>query len=323
MSTRAVTLITEPSGYSPAALRMYRSLGPVYFWPELKGQKRERVLKEVRILAVGISIMIDRAFMERMPNLEIIASPATGLNHLDVAQARARGIRLITLRGRTSFLKRIPSTAEETIGLMLALIRNFPWAFDDVKRGRWDRMRWRGCQMAGKTLGLVGFGRLGKIVARIAKSFGMSVIAADPFVSKNAMRRRGVEQVSLKTLFRKSDIVSLHVLLTDRTQNMIGERELKLMRQSAYLINTARAELIRNGALAKALRRGWLKGAALDVLWDERGDGSHLRKDPLWRYARTHENLIIVPHVGGATYEAMAVTQEFIAALTRKWLEKR
>lgn len=323
MSTRTVTLITEPSGYSPAALRIYRSLGPVYYWPELRGPALKNVLRRATILVVGLALQIDKRFMDRMPHLRMIASPTTGHNHLDIAAATARGVAVVSLRGRTSFLKFIPSTAEETIGLMLALARNFPWAFDDVKRGRWDRMRWRGYQMVGKTIGLVGFGRLGKIVARIARSFGMNVIAADPFVSKSAMQRRGVRKVSLETLFRTSDIVSLHVLLTDRTQNMVGERELKLMRPSAWLINTARAELIQKGALEKALRRGWIKGAALDVLWDERGDASHLRKDPLWRYARTHENLIIVPHVGGATYEAMAVTQEFIAALTRKQCQRR
>ena len=257
-----------------------------------------------------------------MPNLKIIASPATGYNHLDVPYAKKRGIKIISLRGRTSFLKNIPSTAEETMALLLALIRNIPWSFDDVKKGNWDRIKWRGRQLANKTIGLLGFGRLGKIVARYARVFGMKIIVCDPYISEKVMKKVGVEKVKMEYLLKNSDIVSLHVLLTDDTHNLIKAKHLKTMKPTAYLINTARGELIEKGALEKALKNKWIAGAAIDVMWDERGDGSHLKNNPLLNYSMTHNNLLIVPHIGGATFEAMEITQEFIAELVKREIKK-
>lgn len=315
-----ITLITEPKDYSKKALDIYRSLGLVYFYPELSAKEKKSVLSRLNIIVIGLAIQLDKNFIDQMPHLKIIASPATGMNHIDLDYVRSQGIKLISLRGRKGFLRQVPSTAEETMALLLSLIRNIPWAFDDVKAGQWNRLNWRGHQLLGKTIGLLGFGRLGKIVARYAKAFGMKVFACDPNVSEKFMKSRGVVKVSMDDLFRKSDIVSLHVLLTDQTQNLVKEKHLKSMKSTAYLINTARAELIEKGALHSALKNKWISGAAIDVLWDERGNGDHLKKDPLWNYAKNNKNLIIVPHIGGATFEAMAVTQDFIAELVKKYL---
>lgn len=311
-------LITEPKDYSQKALATYKRIGSIYFLPDLKKANSTKILKTIDIIAVGLAIQLDEKFLGQMPNLKIIASPATGINHMDLEYIKKKGIKLISLRGRKDFLKNVPSTAEETFGLILALARNIPWAFDAVKTGGWDRLAWRGHQLMDKTIGLLGFGRLGKIMARYAKAFNMKVIACDPNVSEKFMKSRGVAKVGLEELFKKSDIVSLHVLLTDTTRNLVKEKHLKSMKSSAYLINTARAELIEKGALAKALKQKWLNGAAVDVLWDEKGDGSHLKKDPLWQYAKENKNLIILPHIGGATFEAMEVTQDYIAELVFK-----
>ena len=307
-------LITEPLDYSKKALTIYKSLGQVCVWSEAKLSEK----KSADILVIGLKYQIDEKFLDQIPNLKVIASPATGLNHLDLAEIKSRGIKIISLRGRKGFLKNVPSTAEETFALILALLRKIPWAFDDVKKGGWDRIQWRGHQLMGKTIGLAGFGRLGKIVARYAKAFNMNVIACDPNVSAKFMKSRGVTKVSMDDLFKKSDIVSLHVLLTDETHNLVKEKHLKLMKPTAYLTNTARAELVEKGTLEKALKQKWIAGAAVDVLWDEKGDGSHLKKDPLVAYARKNKNLIILPHIGGATFEAMEVTQDYIAELVFK-----
>src|SRR3989338_1934072 len=232
-----VTLITEPKDYSKKALAVYQSLGRVYFLPDLKTENKKSEIKKLAdILAVGLNYQIDKKWIDEMPNLKIIASPATGYNHLDVAYAKKRGIKIISLRGRTSFLKNIPSTAEETIALLLALARKIPQSFDDVKNGNWDRIHWRGRQLMNKTIGLLGFGRLGKIVARYARAFKMNIIASDPYVAEKEMRKRGVKKVSATELFKDSDIVSLHVLLTDDTYNLITEKHLKMMKPTAYLI---------------------------------------------------------------------------------------
>lgn len=305
-------LILEPEGYNPAALALYRSLGRVAVWPDVPARSRRQSLASADILLVRLAHRIDTAWLDRMPRLRVIATPTTGLTHIDIPAAQKRGITVISLQG-ADVLKNIPSTAEETIGLMLSLARRIPWAFEDVKKGRWNRDLWRGHQLSGKTLGIVGLGRLGSMVARYARVLGMRVIAADPHISAAKMMFAHVGKMSLDTLFKKSDIISIHAPLTDGTHDMVRSRHLKSMKPSAYLINTARAEIIEKGALILALREAWIAGAAVDVMRNEDGSGQHLKKDPLWQYARTHANLLIVPHLGGATYEAMAATEEWIA----------
>lgn len=314
-------LITEPKDYSLKALAIYKKLGRVCLWPDLSATDKKSILSRLNIIVIGLAIQLDKNFIDQMPHLKIIASPATGMNHIDTDYVRSKGIKLISLRGRKGFLRQVPSTAEETMALLLSLIRNIPWAFDDVKAGQWNRLNWRGHQLLGKTIGLLGFGRLGRIVARYAKAFGMKVTACDLNVSEKAMKARGVKKVSQEILFQESDIVSLHVLLTDETHNLVKVSHFKSMKPTAYLINTARAELIEKGALHQALKNKWIAGAAIDVLWDERGNGDHLKKDPLWNYAKNNKNLIIVPHIGGATFEAMAVTQDFIAVLVLQYFK--
>jgi len=313
-----ITLITEPKDYSKKALAIYKSLGPVYFW-EKAGQTQK---KSADILAIGLKYHIDKEFLDQTPNLKIIASPATGMNHLDLAEVKSRGIKLVSLRGRKGFLRNVPSTAEETFALILALSRKLPWAFDYVKNGGWDRLEWRGHQLVGKTIGLLGFGRLGRIVARYAKAFGMKILVCDPNVSAAFIKSRGAVKSDMEKLFKESDIVSLHVLLTDQTGNLVKEKHLKMMKSSTYLINTARAELIEKGVLEKALKNKWIAGAGVDVMWNEKGDGSHLKNNSLLEYAKKNKNLIILPHIGGATFEAMETTQDYIAELVKKEIKK-
>lgn len=316
------TLIMEPEDYSPRAILKYRSLGPVYFWPDLKESERERIKREINILVLMLKYQIDKNWIDDLPNLKAVATQTTGLNHIDVAHLQDKGIKLISLLGQRRFLRNITSTAEEAMALLLALVRNIPWAFEDVKSGNWNRNAWRGRQLLGKTFGILGLGRLGKITARYARALGMKVMASDPHVSATVMRRCGVGKVEMDELFKKSDALSLHVLLTDATRNLVKERHLKIMKPTAYFINTARAELIEEGALEKALREHWIAGAGIDVMWNEKSDGSHLRDSELINYANQNKNLIVVPHIGGATYEAMEITQQYLADLVLKHFQK-
>lgn len=330
-----ITLLTEPKDYSKKAIGRYRSLGSVYFLPKLRGKKKEDVMKKTDILVVRLAHKIDFSWMTRMQNLKVIATNTTGLNHIDLEEAARRGVKVISLRGRTTFLKDIPSTAEKTFALMLALVRNLPWAFDHVKAGGWQRDLFKGNQLLGKTLGIVGLGRIGKITARFGKIFGMNIIAYDPYLSHAVFKRNGVERIiELKNLMKVADIISLHPTLHfvrekrggkvfQRNVKMIEDAHFKAMKPNAFLINTARGEIIDEKALLKALKQKWIKGAALDVIWNERGDGAHLKNNPLVAYVRKNKNLIIVPHLGGATYEAMQITEEFIADLVKKYFRKR
>ncbi len=319
-----ITLITEPQDYSPKAISFYKKLGKVYFLPELSKSQEKKVLTETDILVVRLKHHLNKKWFDKMPNLKIIATNTTGLNHIDIEEARKKKIRVISLRGHRGFLREITSTAELNIGLAIALIRNIPWAHNDVvKKGRWDRDSFKGYQLRGKTYGVLGYGRLGRIVSRYAKAFNMKVIAYDPFISDTFLKRQGIKPVSMDRLFKESDVLSLQVLLTEETRGLIKERHLKLMKPTSYIINTARGEILKKGVLYKALKNKWIKGAAIDVMRDESSDGSHLRKSSLWQYAKKNKNLIIVPHIGGAAYEAMQTTEEYIADLVKKYIKTK
>jgi D-3-phosphoglycerate dehydrogenase / 2-oxoglutarate reductase len=169
----------------------------------------------------------------------------------------------------------------------------------------------------GKTAGVVGYGRIGRMVADYLRAFGMRVLAADPVV--NRAPAPGVEMTSLEDLLERADLVTLHVSLTERTNGFFGKREFAAMKSGAWFINTSRGELIDESALLDALGSGRIAGAALDVLCDERSSG--MNDHPLVAYARTHENLLITPHVGGCTLESMQHTEEFLAEKVVRFLE--
>ncbi len=318
---KIMTLIAEPD-YSPEAVEIYRKLGPVNFWFGSSKKNREKLLSISEILVVRLMLAVDKKLMDKMPDLKVIATSTTGLNHIDMSYAEKRGIKVISLRGETAFLKKIPSTAEETWGLIIALLRNIPWAFDDVRQGRWRTNRWAGHELAGKAIGILGFGRLGRIVARYAKAFGMKVLVSDPYVPANIIKKSGAEKTSMDALFKRSDIVSAHVLLTKKTANLIRKKHFQMMKPGAYFINTARAELVEKGAMLSALKQKRIAGAAVDVLYDEKDDARHMKKNAEAEYAKKNNNLIILPHIGGTTYEAMATTQEFIAGLVAGYFKK-
>ncbi len=320
MAARRVVILTEPQGYSPRAVAALDGIGQVVPWREATATPR--TLRRAEVLVVKLGMRISKRVMDRLPALQVIGTSTTGLNHIDMAEAKRRGIQVVSLRGETRFLKTIFPTAEETIGLAIMLMRRLPWGFDAVRQGRWQKEKFYGYELAGKTLGIIGFGRLGSMVARLGRAFGMQVIACDPHVSAGAMRRSIVKKVSMDAVFRQSDVVSNHVLLTARTHALVKRRHFRLMQPTAYYVNTARGELNDEQALLEALEKKWIAGAALDVLASEDPKGGHVKSHPLVGYARRHQNLIIVPHLGGATFESMAKTEDFIAGKIVREIKK-
>ncbi len=310
---KKTVLILEANDYSPKAIRLYHRLGTVYIFSGLSRAQRKQVLLRTNILVVRLGYKVDAFWFRKMPELELVVTNTTGLNHIDMSEAKRRGIDVISLRGRTGFLRHITSTAEEAFGLILALVRKIPWAFEDVKQSKWNRDAWRGRQLKSLTLGILGFGRLGRIVARYARCFGMMVIATDPNFSKEQMRRQGARKVTMQKLFKQSDVVSVHVSLDRMTKNLVQRTHFRSMKPTAYFINTARGEIIDEEALLEVLKNKWIAGAALDVMTNETSDGKHLRRNPLVTYAQQHANLLIVPHLGGATIDAMRLTEEYVA----------
>lgn len=305
-----ITVLTEPKGYSEKAIATLKTLGPVLSWDQAE---REGRIKDAGILVVKLGVRISKEVMDKMPKLKIIGTSTTGLNHIDTEEAERRGIAIASLRGETDFLRTIYPTAEETIGLIIMLMRNLHLGYRGVLEGKWLKEESYGHELHGKILGVIGFGRLGSMVARFGRVFNMRVIACDPNVSAEAMRQEGAEKAEMERVFRESDVVTIHVLHSPEIDHLITRELFQIMKPMAYFINTARGELIDEAALLEALEQKKIAGAALDVLENEDPKGEHIKNHPLVEYAKKNSNLIIVPHLGGATFESMSRTENFIA----------
>ncbi len=303
-------LILEPADYSSEALAIYRSLGNV------STDQIDRVTAD--IIVIRLAHKLTKAFLDECKNLKIIACPTTGLDHIDLKECEKRGIKVVSLKGETKFLETITATAELAWGLLLSLIRAIPHAHHDVVFNKnWNRDAWKGCELKNKKLGILGFGRLGKIMAEYGAAFGMEVMAHDPNVDFETISSRDVTPVAFDELFKNSDILSIHIPLNEGTMKLIGADEFKLMKHTAYLINTSRGEVFDETALVQALENNQIAGAALDVLTGEHANGDFLKNNPLIEYAGKHTNLLISPHIGGATYDSMSKTEIFIANKVR------
>lgn len=309
-------LNAEPDNYSAEARQILASIGELVE-KRLSQDELPQWVSDFDVLIVRLGLTVSREVIEAGYRLRAIVTATTGLDHIDVESAEARGIAVLSLKGETEFLRSIPATAEHTWGLLLALVRRIPQAFESVRAGEWNRDLFRGRDLAGKRLGVVGLGRIGERVARYGLAFGMQVAAFDPY------RSDWPDDVcrcsTLEDLLRRSDVLSLHVPLNAETYHMIGEKELALLPQGAVLVNTARGMVVDEKALLTVLKNGHLGGAALDVLEDETSM-QDFESNPLIEYARKHDSLLITPHLGGATVESMAATEVFIANKLKSFL---
>jgi len=306
----------EPQDYSPVARAVLDRLGDVSDGPLTRSELMDRV-RDCNVLIVRLAHRIDREILDRAGQLRVVVSATTGLDHIDAEYAASKGIAILSLRGEVEFLRSIPATAEHTWALLLALVRNLPAAVQSVRAGEWDRDRFKGHELAGQQLGILGLGRIGEMVARYGLAFGMRVSAYDPF--RQGWMERVERASSQADLFGRSEVLSIHVPLNEQTVRLVGEAELVRLPAGALLVNTARGQVIDESALLQALESGRLAGAALDVLAEEtRGQ---LKSSRLLGYARSHANLIITPHLGGATVESMAATEVFMANKLKEFLE--
>jgi D-3-phosphoglycerate dehydrogenase len=211
-------------------------------------------------LIIRSASKVDAEVLNAAPRLKLVARAGVGVDNVDLNTASARGVVVMnTPDGNTI------ATAEHTFGLMLALARHIPQAHLSMREGRWDRKLFMGAELRGKTLGIVGFGRIGRAVAKRALAFEMQVITADPYIAGDVAADLGVELVYLDDLFRRADFITLHSLLTNETRDMVNRQTIALMKPGVRIIDAARGALINEADLAEALRSGHVAGAALDV----------------------------------------------------------
>lgn len=258
-------------------------------------------------LIVRSRTQVDAELLEEADGLEVIGRAGVGVDNIDLALATRRGIAVVNAPGGNT-----TSTVELAFGLLLAAARRIPEGDRSVREGRWERKRLRGRQLQGKTLGVVGAGRIGSGVIHRARAFGMQVIVHDPYLTKERVADLELEPLELHELLERSDFVTLHVPLTETTRGMIGPAEIGVMKEGAILINAARGGLVDEDALAVALRTGRLGGAALDVYG--------LEPLPVESPLRDVPNLTFTPHIGAATTEAQREVSREIAIAVREAL---
>ncbi|MGH3045057.1 MAG: hydroxyacid dehydrogenase, partial [Gaiellaceae bacterium] len=253
------------------------------------GDLNERIGEyDAIIIRSGTQVTAD--LIARAERLKVIGRAGVGVDNVDLAAASKAGILVANAPQST-----VISAAEHTMGLLLALTRQIPQAHGALKESRWERSRFGGIELADKTLGLVGFGRIGQQVARRARGFEMRVLAHDPYVAPERFRELGAEQAeSLEALFAEADFVSLHATLTTDTRGLIGAKEIAQMRDGVRVVNVARGELIDEAALVEGLTSGKVAGAAIDVFADEPYSGPLLGLD----------NVVVTPHLAASTEEA-------------------
>jgi D-3-phosphoglycerate dehydrogenase / 2-oxoglutarate reductase len=313
MAWRVLNL--NETAHAPGCLDALRGVAEVTTLPATPGTLA-RALPEHDAYLASLDVRLTRTLIERCPRLRAVATPSTGSDHIDCACLAERGIAFISLRDDPAMLERIPCTAELTWALLLAVTRRVPWSFASVCEGAWARDRFRGQRLAGLTLGVLGYGRLGRKVSGYGLAFGMRVLACDTAPVAVAA---GVERVTFDTLLARSDVLSVHVHLTPENRGLLDRAALARMKPGAILLNTSRGGVVDEDALREALESGRLGGAGLDVLDGEPDfdPAAH----PLVRYARTHDTVVITPHIGGATRaaqrEAFTRTAEMLAAFLR------
>ncbi|MEZ5099758.1 MAG: phosphoglycerate dehydrogenase [Thermoleophilia bacterium] len=263
-------------------------------------------IAEYDALIVRSATKVNADLIARATRLRVVGRAGVGVDNVDVPAATKRGILVANAPEST-----ITSAAEHTLGLLLAVARSIPQAHAALKQGRWERSRYGGVELAEKTLGLVGFGRIGQRVARGAKSLGMRVVAYDPFVSPDRFKELGVEvRATVPEVLAESDFLSLHAMLTPETRGIVGRDELAQAKPGIRIVNVGRGELIDEEALVEALQGGTVAAAAIDVFAKEPYSGALLELD----------NAIVTPHLGASTGEAQSragviVAEQVAAAL--------
>lgn len=249
------------------------------------------IIRDYDALIIRSETKVTADIIEAAAKLKFIGRAGVGVDNVDLKAATKKGIVVMNTPGGNT-----TATAEQTMSLILALARSIPQACASLKAGKWERSKFTGTELYGKTLGVVGLGRIGSTVVRFAKAFGMKILGYDPYLSMELAGQIGVEVVEKEDLFRKADFITIHVPKSAETKSLIGEKEIDMMKKDVRIINCARGGIVDEAALIKALETGRIKGAALDVYEKEPPDFN----SPLFKL----DNCVASPHLGASTSEA-------------------
>jgi D-3-phosphoglycerate dehydrogenase / 2-oxoglutarate reductase len=292
---------------SPSALKVFADHPD---WTIVSPDKEQLAgeLADADAIVVRSATFVDAPVMEKAPKLRVIGRAGVGVDNVDLDAATKRGVVVMNTPGGNAV-----AVAEHTFALMLAMARFIPRAHSTMAAGKWEKKTLQGTELRGKTLGIVGLGRVGVEVLRRAQSFGMKVLAHDPYVAPSLAQQLNVTMVPLDDLYAQSDYITLHVGLTPQTQGMINPETIGRMKKGVRLVNCARGELLNEPAVVEALQSGQLGGAGLDVYSHEPPKDSPLMTLP---------NVVLTPHIAGSTNEAQEAVGVQIALQIREYLTK-
>ncbi len=296
---------------SPAAIDLFRQDATWNVVTPDQVAKKEQLLGQLKgadALIVRSAVFVDAAMLEHADQLRVIGRAGVGVDNIELEAATRHGIAVMNTPGANAV-----AVAEHTIGLMLALARFIPRATETMHGGKWEKKSLQGTELRGKTLGIIGLGRIGMEVARRAAAFGMTLVAHDPYVSPAVAQNAKIRLAERDEVMNTADYLTLHVGLTPQTANMINATSLAAMKKGVRLVNCARGELIDDAALVEAIKSGHVAGAALDVFAEE-----PLKNSPYFGVP----NVILTPHIGGSTAEAQDAVGVQIAHQVRDYLQR-
>jgi len=292
---------------SSSAIDLLREPRWTIITPDQVEGKLAAHLQTADALIVRSAVQVDADLLEHARKLRVIGRAGVGVDNIDLDAATRKGIAVMNTPGANAI-----AVAEHALALMLAMARHIPRANELMHAGKWEKKSLQGAELRGKTLGIVGLGRIGMEVARRARAFGMEIVAHDPFVSTSVAKEQGIRLAKLEEVYAVADYLTLHVGLTPQTAGMINADSVKRMKRGVRLVNCARGELVDESALAHAVKQGLVAGAALDVFTDE-----PLKNSPLTAI----ENIILTPHIAGSTFEAQEAVGYQIAMQVKEYLK--
>ncbi len=292
---------------SASAVDLLREARWTVITPEQLDGKLGSQLESADALIVRSAVQVNAELLAKARKLQVIGRAGVGVDNIDLDAATRKGIAVMNTPGANAV-----AVAEHTLAMMLAMARHLCRANELMHAGKWEKKSLQGTELRGKTLGIVGLGRIGTEVARRAKAFGMEIVAHDPFVSTVVAKEQGIRTTKLDEVYAVADYLTLHVGLTPQTAGMINPESLKKMKRGIRLVNCARGELVDELALAQALKHGVVAAAGLDVFLDE-----PLKNSPL----AAMENVILTPHIGGSTHEAQEAVGYQIALQVKEYLK--
>ncbi len=293
MSASAIDLLREPTW--------------TVITPEQIDGKLAEHLQTADALIVRSAVQVNAALLEHAPKLRVIGRAGVGVDNIELEAATRKGIAVMNTPGGNAV-----AVAEHTIGVMLAMARYVCRANELMHAGKWEKKSLQGSELRGKTLGIVGLGKIGMEVAKRARVFGMEVVGHDPFVSAAVAKEQGIRLATMDEIYAVADYLTLHVGLTPQTTGMINAESLKKMKKGVRLVNCARGELVNEAALAEAIQSGHVAAASLDVFSEE-----PLKNSPF----TSMDNVILTPHIGGSTHEAQEAVGQQIAMQVKEYLK--